>query len=420
MFKRNLTFLSAINIYVKLTSLAIVPFMARRFSVEEFGLLTMAQSLLGYALDCFDGGVKKIGIRELSRAQDSSFHSLAEQIFSIRIWLLGAAFLFMNLMGVVVFDKAAYRIIIFIISLSILAQTMDITWIYDARQNMKLTAFSKFIERTIFLIVAVLGIVFVNIRLLAFSFPLSVLITGITVWFFMKDFKINFYPFINVNFIKEGLIIGFSSIAASLCLTIDQFMIEHYKGTYQLGLYSAATKLFFVVLTFLWIYAYALFPRLSKASADKKEIRQIMIKHTVYLGSLGTITVGVLSFFSDILIKVFFSEKFLPIVSVFKTLNIFLIIVFFNALFSDNLSAFDRQKTRLNIILQGLSLNVVGNLFLIPRYGLLGAVYSSIIAQLLILILSYYQLRKMYQLRIGWYITGFIIANLLLVKLSFL
>jgi O-antigen/teichoic acid export membrane protein len=63
------------------------------------------------------------------------------------------------------------------------------------------------------------------------------------------------------------MLIGFAGIAASLCLTIDQLMVKKILDTYQLGLYSAATKVAFVVLTFLWIYAYALFPRLSLTTA---------------------------------------------------------------------------------------------------------------------------------------------------------
>ncbi len=284
---------------------------------------------------------------------------------------------------------------------------------------MKFTCLSKFIERSVFLIGAILGIYLINIKLLAFSFPLSVVVAVFVIWFFVKDFNIQLLPFrIEINYIKEGLIIGFSGIAASLCLTIDQFMITHYMGAYALGLYSAATKLFFAILTFLWAYSYALFPRLSKSFLDKEETRRILSKHTIGLGTLGTATVATLCLFSSPIIRIFFSEKFLTILPVFKILNIFMIISFFNILFSDSLNAFHMQKVRFHIIVQALVLNVLFNIFFIPRFGLLGAVYASIIAQLFIFALSYFHIRRTFQLKMDWIILGFFVINLILVKLS--
>lgn len=420
MFKKNLTLLSMTNVYVKVTSLAIVPFIARRFTIEEFGVLAMTQSVLGYALDCFDGGIKKVGIRELSKGRQGVQQTICNNIFLIRILLLCLAFIFMNFIGTVLFHDKAHRLVVIFISLSILAQILDITWVYDSRQNMKFACLSKFIERTVFLVVSIFGIYLINMKMLALSFPLSIAVAVSVIWLFARDFPIQIFPAkIRMDYLKEGLVIGFSGIAASLCLTIDQFMIKYYLDTYELGLYCAATKLIFVILTFLWIYSYALFPRLAKSHFDKEEIGRMLTKHTVYLGALGTAIVILLCLFSELLIRLFFSEKFLIILPVFKTLNLFLIIAFFNALFSDSLNAFALQKIRFYIILTALVLNILLNVLFIPKFGLLGAVYSSIMAQLFILVMSYVQIKKIYPIKAGLCISGFLFANLILVRLSF-
>jgi O-antigen/teichoic acid export membrane protein len=285
---------------------------------------------------------------------------------------------------------------------------------------MKWGALSKFVERTVFWAVSIVGIYLVNMKMLAFSFPLSVALAVAAVWFLMKDIKPRLFPSsIQMNYMREGLVIGFSGIAASLCLTIDQFMITHYMGAYELGLYSAATKAFFAILTFLWVYSYALFPRLSQSSVDQEGTRRLLVKHTIGLGIWGTAAVGILCLFADPLIRLFFSEKFLVISPIFKILTFFMVVSFFNVLFSDGLNAFNKQTVRLYIVLGALALNIVLNLFFIPTLGLLGAVYASIIAQLLILLLSYFQVKKIFQLKVGWVISGFLMASLALVKLSF-
>lgn len=76
------------------------------------------------------------------------------------------------------------------------------------------------------------------------------------------------------------------------------------------------------------------------------------------------------------------------------------------------------QKVRFHIIVQALVLNVLFNIFFIPRFGLLGAVYASIIAQLFIFALSYFHIRRTFQLKMDWIILGFFVINLILVKLS--
>jgi len=189
-------------------------------------------------------------------------------------------------------------------------------------------------------------------------------------------------------------------------------------GAHELGLYSAATKTFFMVLTFVWIYAYALFPKLSAASENAKEVCRLLRRHTLFLGAAGTLSVGVLSFLAEPIIRLFFSEKFLVILPVFKALNFFLILVFFNILYADSLNAFDKQRSRLVIVMRGLALNVVLNGILIPSLGLMGAVYASAMAQLLILIMSYGQVKKLYQPRVGLFILAFLLLNLAVIQWS--
>ncbi len=419
MFKKNLTLLSLMNLYVKITGLAVIPFIARRFSVEEFGVLAMAQSILGYALDCFDGGIKKIAIRDLSQSGPDSFGRIVNVVFASRIPLLIFAFFFMNAVGAALFPDPVHRIIILIISISILTEIYDVTWIHDARQDMKPAAIGVFTERTVFLLVCIPAIWWADMDWLALSFPVAGLISGFVIWMFGWASLIRWQSFkFDMTYVREGLVAGFAGVAASLCLTIDQFMISKMMGAYELGLYSAATKVYFVVLTFLWIYAYALFPVLSKFSSNKTEIRRLLTSHTQRLGLGAVVAAGVLCLLAEPLIRLLFSEKFLVVLPVFKLLSVFLMISFFNVIFSDALNAFGKQSQRLAIILKALVLNIVFNVVLIPRYGLLGAVYASIAAQLFVLVFSYLEIKALYQLKAGRYIAVFLLTGLIIIYMS--
>lgn len=419
MFRRNLALLSLVNIYVKLTSLAIIPFVARRFAVADFGVLMMTQSILGYVLDCFDGGIKKVAIRELSQSSGRRFEVKAERFFTIRIVLLAAGFVVMNAFSFLLFQEPHQRFFVFIVSASVLAQAFDITWMYDAHQNMKPAFVSKAIERTLYLLCSLLGIYWVDMEVLAFAFPAAAAVAYLSIWFYKRNHPVGLRSFSRrMNHVHEGLIIGVAGIAASLCLTVDQLMIKRMLGVYELGLYSAASKAAFVVLTFLWIYAYTLFPRLSLVATNSERVNALLTRHTLKLGGAGIATVAVLSFAAGPIIAILFSDKYLSVVPVFKWLNFFLLICFFNVLFSDSLNAFNQQNKRLIIIVKALVINVLLNMIFLPAFGLLGAVYASIIAQLWILIFSYWELRSDFQLRLGRLIIGFLLTGLAIVCLS--
>jgi len=274
--------------------------MARRFTVEEFGVLALCQTLFGYVLAMFDTGIKKIALRDLSSEKEESFYHSFNQYFSLRIIMLCMAFIFMNFLGFLIFHEKTFRVINFVISLSLLPQIFDITWAYDAKQEMKLTSLARFIERTAYLLVAITAIYFINFKMLATAFPISYLCSAIIIWVYYKNFCVKLiWCTQQIQFFKEAIIIGLSSIMATLCLTADQIMIKYYLGTEELGFYCGAAKIFFVIITFGWVYSYALFPFLSKLyKENENNLKDFITSITYKLGAMIGILAIILIIFS--------------------------------------------------------------------------------------------------------------------------
>jgi len=79
-------------------------------------------------------------------------------------------------------------------------------------------------------------------------------------------------------------------------------------------------------------------------------------------------------------------------------LNLLLLATFFtflNTLFSFSLVAMDKQKILLLINLIGVIFNIVANLLIIPKYGFVGAAYTTIFSEILIFISGLYALHKL-------------------------
>ncbi len=397
----NVTTLSLSNIYVKCTGIFLIPFIARKFTVEEFGVLVLCQTLLGYVLSMFDTGIKKVAIRNLSAETDENFYHDFNQYFSLRGVMLLLAFIFMNFLGFLIFHKIAFRVINFVISLSLLPQIFDITWGYDALQEMKLTSLSRFIERTMYLIVAASAIYLINFKMLALAFPISYLLSAVIIWFYFKNFRVQLkWSARQIQFLKEGIVIGLSSIMATLCLTADQIMIKYYLGGEALGLYCGATKIFFVIITFGWVYSYALFPFLSKLYTENESALKHFITTVTYkLGALVGILAALLIIFSKQIIYLILSQKYISVEPVFKVLSLFLFVTFMNILYSDSLNAFGMQNKRLKITLMALILNIGLNILVIPAFGIMGAALTTVISQIVTFLWSYKILDQKFHLK---------------------
>jgi len=390
---KNTVYLSLVNVYVKSIGLLIIPLMAKTFTVEIFGIYIISQTLFNYFRNFSDMGVKRTGIRELNAdISEAEKENLIQQIVSIRFLIVLGCFCLMNVAGFFLFGLGQNLALVFLFSLGLLALVLNITWIYDAQQKMYIQSIYKVLERTIFLCLAVLGILIKNVYFVALAGFFSASFAGyfaVKKWFDFKKIKI-IKDLACWPLIKESLPIGFTSLIASLYLTIDQFMIKAMLGNKSLGLYGGIEKIVIALISFGWILGYVIYPEFSRLYLRKnfKKIKKLSFFMTGLLFFAYLIVYVLFKIFSQKIIVFILSAEYLVVEPVLNVLMIMFFFYLLNIVFSDSLNAFRKQRYRLVIAIIGLLVNVSLNLFLIKHYQIIGAAYATLITQIAVFVMS--------------------------------
>jgi PST family polysaccharide transporter len=188
---------------------------------------------------------------------------------------------------------------------------------------------------------------------------------------------------VGLSLIKQSWPFMISGLSVAMYMRIDQVMIRHMLGQRELGIYSAA-----IILSSMWyvlpsIACTSLLPTLTltKLIDDKLYTKRIVQMFRVFLLTSIVIS-GIVVWKSDVLIQIFYGEKYLDASNILKILIITTIPVFVGVGQSAWLINEGKSKLYLIQTLAGGVLSIFLNLILIPKYGLLGAASSVLLAQL--------------------------------------
>lgn len=182
--------------------------------------------------------------------------------------------------------------------------------------------------------------------------------------------------------VLHGAPIMLAGIATAIYLRIDQVMIAHYLGTDALGRYSAGVKLAEVASAFPGIVAYVLFPSIieaRKTSEEKAEREAIKLYRLMYVAGLGFSVVVTL--IGDWLARLMFGAAYEGAGTVLRVYVWSTVFVFLHI--ASQAQLLSQAKTTHVIVVRtvvGAVTNILLNLVLIPRMGIVGAAWATVVS----------------------------------------
>jgi O-antigen/teichoic acid export membrane protein len=198
------------------------------------------------------------------------------------------------------------------------------------------------------------------------------------------------------DIIKYSFPMVMTSSSIYLMSYLDSFLISYYLDVRSVGLYSAIVKVS-VLLSFLTTSISGfLAPKIAKEYLAKRfDQVKLMYRNTILILIAGGVPLLLLFLiFPQFFLGLFGSE----FTSEVTTFNIYNVSVFIGATLFGPIGYFlvmtDNQKFFRNIILGALLSNIVINLILIPKFGLVGAAVTSLISTVLWKSLGYFRLKR--------------------------
>ncbi len=314
--------------------------------------------------------------------------------------LLGSAFFLMLAGGLAVFiaatatisvvrpgDTLACWLVAIISAGSVFQAFIAIEFWFESRLQWKYIVFSK---HSAFLLVSLLKIVLITVHapLVAFAWAgLGEIVcgsVGLVLVYRNNGHRMRAWRGSRATagtLLKDSWPQIFSVFLTMVYLKIDQVMLGTMAGNEELGFYSAAVR-----LTEAWYFiplaiCSSVFPSLVKARADNQELFHDRMQKLYNLMALIAYAVAVpVTLFSNWIVDLLFH-------SAYAKTGPLLAALIWTGLFTSlgaarNAFMVSQNWLRINLVstLLGCIMNIVLNLFLIPRYGAMGAIIASLIS----------------------------------------
>lgn len=189
--------------------------------------------------------------------------------------------------------------------------------------------------------------------------------------------------------------IGLTFIFSQVHFRADSILLSRlslpnigYDNVETVAIYGLAYKIFEVCLvipTFFMNAAYPLF--LSKLQIGREVFIKFFYKTLLLLTMSGLVITVLGYYFAPFMINVLGGESFNDSVLVLRVLFVGIIVFFISAPFSWFIVNLGKQKVLPFIYLTAAVFNIVGNIYLIPRYSFMASAYLTWVSELIIFVL---------------------------------
>ena len=389
---QNTSFLTAASILQKVISFVYFTIIARVIGVENTGVYFFAITFTTIFTVVADFGMGPVLTREVARYPDRS-----EQYLHTAFW------------SKVMFGVISYGLVIFFINIldypfltKLLVSVSGITMFFD---NLHAAFYSVFRARKNLIYESICIVGSQAITLLVGSlalfnhWPLYWLILAYTIPAFLnfifsafslkKIYGLVYRCSFNFNIFK--MFLGFAlpfalaGIIGRLYSYSDSLLMSKMLSAQELGWWSVPYKISFAFQFVPVALSASVYPVMSELFLTQKEkIGDLFLKSWRYLFTIVfPISFGLIALATPIIIKLY-KPQFAPAIPVLRILLVSLIFGYLSFITGATLNASNRQKTQTSLLAFALFINILANLLLLPKIGIMGAAYAALLSNIIL------------------------------------
>lgn len=401
MRKKSLGVNAVLNGIKTLVSIAFplitLPYISRVLQVENVGNYNYSFSIVNYFALIAGFGVSTYAVREGTKYRDNynDFSSFASEVFSVNILSTLLAYVLLAFTVVILPGLSAYRTIIGILCISIACSTIGCEWMFSVYED-----YLYITIRSILFQLLSLALLFLLVKtredVSKYALVTVISSSGASLVNYLSRQK---YARIRIRFssdltrhLKPMLLLFTANVATVIYVNSDVTMLGALVGTYYVGLYSVATKVYSLVKQLLSAIIIVSVPRLSAYIAGR-QIKEYNTTASVIFHSLLSLVVpavvGIIMLAPDIVL--FLSDDtFLESAKALRIISIALIFCIFSWFYTSCVLIPNKQEKHiLKATFAAALVNIAANLLLIPHFQEKAAAFTTMLAELCSLIICY-------------------------------
>jgi O-antigen/teichoic acid export membrane protein len=397
----NSAALLVLDVLSKAMPLVVFPVVVRALGPTVYGKIGFASAVAGFFGLLASPGFSTYALREAAR-DESRVHFLVRHVLGARVAFAVGSYALLILFALTFAPRDfTTRLLIVLSGLVFLVNSIDAQWIFTARSRMWMVTMRGTAGQLIYG-----GLILTLIRRPADAWVMPVasvtsLLAGtLLIWLPARhEYKIP-WPEISPNlwrsFLPICMIMGLASMMSMIYDQIDTVMLRYLRSETEVGLYVASYRMMGVAISFASILGQVFFPLLSETTGQDRENEQR------YLGWFGEASVGLALpiatggfILAGPLTRFVLGVQYTGTAVLFRWLMLTIIAGPLASYFGSQLIPAAREKKYLLSVAAGAAVNVILNLFLIPRYGAIAAAFTTAISQFVVAFMNYYFVRDL-------------------------
>ncbi len=402
------------------------PYASRILLPEGLGKVNFAQSIIVYFSLISSLGIYNYGVKEAAKLRDNKllFSQFYKEVLSINLIATLVAYLLFFISLLIIPKFSEYRMLLCISSATILFSTLGMEWLYSAVED-----FMYITIRTLIFQIISLFLLFMIVHTKddCIQYALISVIANVgsnTLNFIHSRKYVQFYTGIKLQLkkhLKPIFVLFAMAVTVKVYTALDTTMLGFIKGDWAVGIYTASTKINKIVLSLVVSVGAVLFPRLSYYvnNEDKTSFTKLLHKGLDFYLLLSIPCSVALCILGKPIILLFSGENYLEAILVSRIMNPIIIIISLSNFIGIQLFlSINKEKWTFYSVLIGALANFFLNLFLISKYGAIGAAIATVIAESLVTCVQIFFARPYLDIRFLFKLFLIYLLNALIMGIS--
>lgn len=402
---RNISLLTVGRVTSDILAFIFYATLARVFGESEMGNYAFAYALaylLGFSVEL---GIRPLLTREVAKDEKKAPKYLANLVI-LQIILAIVVFILLRSVSIAMGYDDYLQALLMMAFLANTYKSIGITFVacLEASDSMGKAALVDIIERFVILITG-FSLVLAGLDLLAVMIATvlgEIAYMGLAIYWVRKKF--GRLPFdMDRTLVIRTVVASLPFLGASalnvLYSRVDVMMIHEFVGKAETGAYAIAYRFVESSLMVAMMAGLAIYPSLSRsfneASTKPNYLFVAALKWLAMLGAVGSVLLVVAG---DKVLVVVFGDTYAYSGELIRYMSVLFFIGCIKVPYWRLQFAMHREKIQLLFQAISIVINISLNIIFIPKYGGLGAVWASIISELILLMLFHWDYVKRYKI----------------------
>ena len=405
--KKSLTVNYLYNVVYKIltliTPLITTPYVSRVLGVENIGIYNYTYAILSYFVLFGVLGLQMYGQREVAyRYNDKQEkNKIFWGIFWTRILSVGIVLLVYIVFSI----NSSYKEIYLLFSLELIANAIDISWLYYGNEDLKTITIRN-------IIVKIIGILCIflfvrsqeDLKIYVLCHTGVLLLGNISLWVGIKREISGFYGISKkcMSHLKKAIIFFLPQCLDSIYMLMDKVMLGNMGDMTQVGIYGQADKIIKMVVTVITSLGLVISPRIAQCFVNKDAdgIKKYMKQSFSFVFVLSLPMILGFIVISDSFSVCFFGEGYSGVEDMIKILAPAILFMGLNSIMGwQYLMTVGREKDFTKSVAVGAFANFILNAILIPKMNAKGAAIASIISMIIMSAINFHYIKDVLKLR---------------------